>query len=208
MAIFDKDKHIFSIHILFPPIPYRLTYTLQHLIHPRTVHKDAPGQSEARPDISTFEVSKVSINNESFLYFGRCESATPLRQVYTSQINLISILAHARIEVIHNYIPYEGIQYLVDREVGKIKRYFEQSLTNNTSLSSKEQRTVNAFLKRYGIKCRKIKRWEDLKIESIRNDCFKELTGDGTQTFYDGQYICHEEIESADPPFSHVQHQE
>ena len=155
--IFDKDKHIFSILILFPPIPYRLTYTLQHLIHPRTVHKDAPGQSEARPDISTVEVSKVSINNESFLYFGRCESATPLRQVYTSQINLISILTHARIEVIHNYIPYEGIQYLVDREVGKIKRYFEQSLTNDTSLSSKEQRTVNAFLKRYGIKCRKIK---------------------------------------------------
>lgn len=74
--------------------------------------------------------------------------------------------------------------------------------------SRKEQRTFNAFLKRYGIKCRKIKRWEDLKIESIRNDCFKELTGDGIQTFYDGQYICHEEIESTNPPFSHVQHQE
>lgn len=112
--------------------------------------------------------------------------------------DLISILAHARIEVIDNCVPHEGIQYLVDREVGKIKRYFEQSLANYTSLSSKEQRTFNAFLKRYGIKCRKIRRWEDLKIESIRNDCRKELTGDGAQTFYDGKYICYEEIEAVD----------
>lgn len=112
--------------------------------------------------------------------------------------DLISILAHARIDVIDNCVRHEGIQYLVDREVGKIKRYFEQSLANYTSLSSKEQRTFNAFLKRYGIKCRKIKRWEDLKIESIRNDCYKELTCDGVQTFYDGKYICYEEIESTD----------
>ena len=112
--------------------------------------------------------------------------------------DLISILAHARIEVIDNCVPHEGIQYLVDREVGKIKRYFEQSLANYTSLSSKEQRTFNAFLKRYGINCRKIRRWEDLKIEAIRNDCRKELTGNGAQTFYDGKYICHEEIEAVD----------
>ena len=112
--------------------------------------------------------------------------------------DLISILAHARIEVIDNYVTYEGIQYLVDREVGKIKRYFEQSQANYTSLSSKEQRTFNAFLKRYGKKCRKIRRWEDLKIEAIRNDCRKELTGDGAQTFYDGKYIYHEEIEADD----------
>ena len=120
------------------------------------------------------------------------------KKLSLSTSDLISILAHARIEVIDNYIPHKGILYLVDREVGKIKRYFEQSLANYTSLSAKEQRRFNAFLKRYGIKCRKIKRWEDLKIESIRNDCYKELTGDGIQTFYDGQYICHEEIESAD----------
>ena len=120
------------------------------------------------------------------------------KKLNISTSDLISILAHARIEVIHNYIPYEGIQYLVDREVGKIKRYFEQSLANYTSLSAKEQRTFNAFLKRYGIKCRKVRRWEDLKIESIRNDCYKELTGDGAQTFYDGRYICHEDLESAD----------
>lgn len=120
------------------------------------------------------------------------------KKLNISTSDLISILAHARIEIIHNYIPYEGIQYLVDREVGKIKRYFEQSLANYTSLSAKEQRTFNAFIKRYGIKCRKVKRWEDLKIESIRNDCYKELIGDGVQTFYDGWYICHEEIESAD----------
>ena len=112
--------------------------------------------------------------------------------------DLISILAHARIEVIDNYVRHDGIQYLVDREVGKIKRYFEQSLANYTSLSSKEQRTFNAFLKRYGIKCRKIRRWEDLKIEAIRNDCRKELTGNGAQTLYDGKYICHEEIEAVD----------
>ena len=112
--------------------------------------------------------------------------------------DLISILAHARIDVIDNYICHEGIQYLIDREVGKIKRYFEQSLANYTSLSSKEQRTFNAFLKRYGIKCRKIRKWEDLKIESIRNDCRKEFTENGAQTFYDGKYICYEEIKAVD----------
>ena len=120
------------------------------------------------------------------------------RKLNLAPSDLISILAHARIEVIDNCVPYEGIQYLVDREVGKIKRYFEQSLANYTSLSNKEQRTFNAFLKRYGIKCRKIRRWEDLKIEAIRNDCRKELTGNGAQTFYDGKYICHEEIEAVD----------
>lgn len=120
------------------------------------------------------------------------------KKLSLSTSDLISILAHARIEVINNCVSEEGIRYLVDREVYKIKRYFEQSLANYTSLSDKEQRTFNAFLKRYGIKCRKIKRWEDLKIESIRNDCYKELTGDGAQTFYDGKYICYEEIESTD----------
>jgi hypothetical protein len=120
------------------------------------------------------------------------------KKLSLSTSDLISILAHARIEVTNNCVSEEGILYLVDREVYKIKRYFEQSLANYTSLSDKEQRTFNAFLKRYGIKCRKIRRWEDLKIESIRNDCYKELTGDGIQTFYDGRYICHEEIESAD----------
>ena len=65
---------------------------------------------------------------------------------------------------------------------------------NSTSSSLHKSDKSN---QRYGIKCRKIKRWEDLKIESIRNDCFKEFTGDGIQTFYDGQYICHEEIKSA-----------
>lgn len=120
------------------------------------------------------------------------------RKLNLAPADLISILTHARIELTDDYIPEEGIRYLVDREVGKIKRYFEQSLANYTSLSAKEQRTFNAFLKRYGIKCRKVRRWEDLKIESIRNDCYKELTGDGAQTFYDGKYICYEETESTD----------
>jgi hypothetical protein len=112
--------------------------------------------------------------------------------------DLISILVHARINVVDNCVSEEGIQFLVDREVGKIKRYFKQSLANYDSLSGKELRTFNAFLKRYGIKCRKIRRWEDLKIEAIRNDCHKELTGNGAQTFYDGKYICYEENEAVD----------
>lgn len=112
--------------------------------------------------------------------------------------DLTSILAHARIKISDNYIYEDGIQYLVDREVGKIKRYFEQSLANFTSLSEKEQRTFNAFLNRYGIKYRKIKRWEDLKIEVIRNDCYADLTGNRVQTFYDGKFISYEEIEFYD----------
>lgn len=120
------------------------------------------------------------------------------RKLNIAPADLISILTHARIEITDDYIPEEGIGYLIDREVSKIKRYFEQSWANYTSLSAKEQRTFNAFLKRYGIKCRKVRRWGDLKIESIRNDCYKELTGDGAQTFYDGKYICYEEIESSD----------
>lgn len=112
--------------------------------------------------------------------------------------DLIGILSHARIEVIDNCVPHKGIQYLVDREVGKIKRYFEQSLANYASLSAKEQRTFNAFLKRYGIKYRRIRKWDDLRIDSIRNDCYEELTQEGALTFYDGKYICYEEIEVAE----------
>ena len=140
-----------------------------------------------------------SMSIERYAYgYGAYNVSHISRKLNLAPTDIISILTHARIEVTDDYIPEEGIRYLVDREVGKIKRYFEQSLANYTSLSAKEQRTFNVFLKRYGIKCRKIKRWEDLKIESIRNDCYKELTGDGVQTFYDGRYICHEEIESAD----------
>lgn len=140
-----------------------------------------------------------SMSIEGYAYgYGAYNVSLISRKLNLAPADLISILTHARIEVTDDYIPEEGIRYLVDREVGKIKRYFEQSLANYTSLSAKEQRTFNAFLKRYGIKCRKVRRWEDLKIESIRNDCYKELTGDGAQTFYDGKYICYEEIESAD----------
>ena len=67
-----------------------------------------------------------------------------------------------------------------------------------TDLSAKEQRIFNVFLKRYGIKYKKIKSWEDLKIEAIRNDCHNELTRNGAQTFYDGKFICYDEIETAD----------
>lgn len=159
-------------------------------------------KSKARlEDYVIFDNSKIvdailrAMGVETYLAYDVIDISNKLS---LSTSDLISILAHARIEVIDNHIPHKGILYLVDREVGKIKRYFEQSLANYTSLSGKEQRTFNAFLKRYGVKCRKIKRWEDLKIESIRNDCYKELTGDGVQTFYDGKYISYEEIEAAD----------
>ena len=152
-----------------------------------------------------FDNSKIvdailrSMSIEGYAYgYGAYNVSHISRKLNLAPADLISILTHARIKITDDYIPEEGIRYLVDREVGKIKRYFEQSLANYTSLSAKEQRTFNAFLKRYGIKCRKIRRWEDLKIESIRNDCYKELTGDGVQTFYDGKYICYEEIEAAD----------
>lgn len=115
-----------------------------------------------------------------------------------STSDLTSILAHARIEVIDNCLDERGIQYLVDREVGKIKRYFEQSLANFTSLSEKEQRTFNAFLKRYGLKYRKIKKWNDLKIEIIRKDCYADLTESHAQNFFDGKFICDEEVEAAE----------
>lgn len=155
--------------------------------------------------IVIFDNSKIvdailrAMRIEGYAYgYGAYNVSHISRKLNLAPVDLISILTHARIEVTDGYIPEEGIRYLVDREVGKIKRYFEQSLANYTSLSAKEQRIFNAFLKRYGIKCRKVRRWEDLKIESIRNDCYKELTGDGVQTFYDGKYICYEEIESAD----------
>lgn len=118
------------------------------------------------------------------------------KKLNLEDIDLINILTHARIEITDNCVSEDGIQYLVDREVGKIKRYFEQSLANYTSLSAKEQRTFNAFLKRYGIKFREIKKWSDLKIEAIRKDCYNELTRDGVQIFYDGKYICYEELEA------------
>lgn len=140
-----------------------------------------------------------SMSIEGYAYgYGAYNVSHISRKLNLAPVDLISILTHARIEVTDDYIPEEGIRYLVNREVGKIKRYFEQSLANYTSLSAKEQRTFNAFLKRYGIKCRKVRRWEDLKIESISNDCYKELTGNGAQTFYDGKYVCYEEIESTD----------
>ena len=155
--------------------------------------------------IVIFDNSKIvdailrAMRIEGYAYgYGAYNVSHISRKLNLAPVDLISILTHARIEVTDDYIPEEGIRYLVDREVGKIKRYFEQSLANYTSLSDKEQRTFNAFIKRYGIKCRKIKRWEDLKIESIRNDCYKELTSDGAQTFYDGKYICYEETESTD----------
>lgn len=112
--------------------------------------------------------------------------------------DLTNILKQARIDVIDSYVDERGIQYLVDREVGKIKRYFEQSLANYTSLSDKEQRTFNAFLKRYGLKYRKIKKWNDLKIEIIRKDCYADLTESHAQIFFDGKFICYEEIEAAE----------
>lgn len=143
---------------------------------------------------------------EGYAYgYGAYNISHLCQKLNLKQSDLISILSRAKHEVTNNCVTEEGIQYLVDREVGKIKRYFEQSLDNYAFLSAKEQKTFDAFLKRYGIKCRKIKRWKDLKIESIRNDCYKELTGDGVQTFYDGKYVCYEEIESVDSSKSMIQ---
>ena len=120
----------------------------------------------------------------------------------TSNLNykqIKEILSHARIELIDDkYISEEGIRYLADREVGKVKKYFEESIANYTTLSDKERRIFNAFIKRYGIKYRTIKRWNDLKVETIRKDCYNELTGNGVQTFYNGEYICIEEIKKSD----------
>ena len=109
------------------------------------------------------------------------------------------ILSHARIELIDDkYISEDGIRYLADREVGKVKKYFEDSIANYTTLSDKERRIFDAFIKRYGIKYRTIKRWNDIKVETIRKDCYNELTGNGAQTFYNGEYICIEEIKKSD----------
>lgn len=130
--------------------------------------------------------------------YRRYEVTGLCRKLNLDPSDIVSILAHARIEIVDNCISEDGIEYLVDREVEKIKRYFEQSLSNYASLSAKEQRTFNAFLKRYGIKYRKIRKWDDLRIESIRKDCYEELTQDGFVTFCDGKYICYEEIEVAD----------
>ena len=111
---------------------------------------------------------------------------------------LVNILNHAGIEIEDNHVREDGIEYLVNREVGKIKRYFELSLANYALLSTKEQRIFNSFLKRYGIKYRKIRSWKDLKIETIRNDCYNELTQDSGLIFYDGKYVDCEEIEAID----------
>ena len=122
------------------------------------------------------------------------------------------ILTHARIELIDDkYIPEDGIEYLVDREVGKIKRYFEQSIANYSSLSDKDKRIFDAFLKRYGKRGRLIKRWNDLRTEVIRKDCNDELRGLTKLTFYDGKYICYEELTNPDiirasSLFHHIRH--
>ena len=115
-----------------------------------------------------------------------------------SESDLTNILTHARIEITDNCITESGIRVLADREVGKIKVYFEQSLANYSSLSNKEKRTFDAFLKRYGIKYRQIRTWKDLKVEAIRKDCYNELIGASYLTFYDGKYICYEDLEITD----------
>ena len=130
--------------------------------------------------------------------YGAYEVTQVSKKLNLEPSDLISMLAHARIEVINNRVSEKGIEYLVDREVSRVKRYFEQSLANYTLLSTKEQRIFNAFLKRYGIKYRKIRKWEDLKIETIRKDCYEELTRPEVVAFYDGKYICYEEIETID----------
>ena len=121
------------------------------------------------------------------------------RKLNLSHKQIEEILSHAKIELVdNNYITEDGVRYLADREVGKVKKYFEQSIANYASLSDKDRRIFDAFITRYGIKYRSIKRWDDLKVEIIRNDCFNELTRNGTQTFYEGEYICAEEIKKAD----------
>ena len=120
------------------------------------------------------------------------------KKLNLAQSDLISILTHARIEVIDNRVSELGIKYLVDREVGKIKQYFELSLANYYLLSTKEQRVFNAFLKRYGIKYRKIRKWEDLKIEAIRKDCYEDLTSNETIAFSDGKFLWYDETEKVD----------
>lgn len=115
-----------------------------------------------------------------------------------SESDLTTILTHSRIEIIDNCISEAGIRILADREVGKIKVYFEQSIANYSSLSSKEKRTFDAFLQKYAIKYRKIKAWHDLQVEAIRKDCYNELTGTSRLTFYDGKYICYEDLEVTD----------
>ena len=112
--------------------------------------------------------------------------------------DLISILTHARIKVIDNSVSEQGIKYLVDRKVEKIKQYFQLSLANYNLLTTKELRIFNAFLKRYGIKFRKIRKWEDLKIEAIRKDCYDDLTRNETIAFYDGKYLWYDETEKTD----------
>ena len=121
------------------------------------------------------------------------------RRLNLNREQIQEILTHAHIELIDDkYIPDEGITYLADREIGKIKRYFEQSIANYSSLSDKDKRIFDAFLKRYGKRGRLIKRWSDLRGEVIRKDCNDELRGLTKLTFYDGKYICYEELTNPD----------
>ena len=58
MAILDKDKHIFSILILFPPILHRLAYVLQHLLQSHRVGKRIPAL-KTRADDDRLESEKA-----------------------------------------------------------------------------------------------------------------------------------------------------
>lgn len=134
------------------------------------------------------------------------------RRLNLNRNQILEILLHLHIELIDDkYIPDEGITYLADREVGKIKRYFEQSIANYQYLSEKDKRIFDAFLKRYGKRGRLIKRWNDLRTEVIRKDCNDELRGLTKLTFYDGKYICYEELTNPDiirasSLFHHIRH--
>ena len=144
--------------------------------------------------LKAMEVGEYGIHNISHIS----------KKLNLATSDLISILTHARIEVIDNHVSEQGIKYLVDREVGKIKQYFELSLENYNLLSTKEQRIFNAFIKRYGIKYRKIRKWEDLKIEAIRKDCYNDLTRNETIAFYNGMFLWYDEIEKAEPPRAEI----
>lgn len=113
---------------------------------------------------------------------------------------LKDILRHVQIELVDDkYLTNEGIEYLTSRELNKVKKYFELSIANYSSLSDKERRIFDAFLKRYRRLGKKILKWDDLKVEIIRRDCRNEILGNSPITFYEGTYISYEELTDPNP---------
>lgn len=113
---------------------------------------------------------------------------------------LKDILRHVQIELVDDkYLTNKGIEYLTSRELNKVKKYFELSIANYSSLSDKERRIFDAFLKRYRRLGKKTLKWDDLKVEIIRRDCRNEILGNSPITFYEGTYISYEELTDPNP---------